>query len=166
MSERKIKKIANVVTVIVAMVCVSVLYLKFMDIDERINSTYSKYNVLSNEINQVRNDESDAEEKISEIEDQIEYLTFGLEPTDAIRQVAQNRSFRVYEKGNGYIIVQTVGQHRIVLKGEFVEFIVNGSTDQDGLEYKDENGSHWLSINPYFEKGIDMNGYNKDAIDY
>lgn len=163
MSERKIKKIANVVTVIVAMVCVSVLYLKFMDIDERINSTYS---VLSNEINQVRNDESDTEERLSELEDQVEYLTFGLEPTDAIRQVAQNRSFRVYEKGNGYIIVQTVGQHRIVLKGEFVEFIVNGSTDQDGLEYKDENGSHWLSINPYFEKGIDMNGYNKDAIDY
>lgn len=163
MSEKTIKNLAIAVFGILAFICIGLFYYILANIDARINSTYS---VLSNEINQVRNDESDTEERLSELEDQVEYLTFGLEPTDAVRQVAQNRSFRVYEKGNGYIIVQTVGQHRIVLKGEFVEFIVNGGTEQDGLEYKDENGSHWLSINPYFDKSIDMNGYNEDAIDY
>lgn len=163
MSEKTIRNLATVVLGIVALICTGLFYYVLTNLDTRINSTYS---VLSNEINQVRNDESDTEERLSELEDQVEYLTFGLEPIDAVRQVAQNRSFRVYEKGNGYIIVQTVGQHRIVLKGEFVEFIVNGGTEQDGLEYKDENGSHWLSINPYFDKSIDMNGYNEDAIDY
>lgn len=163
MSEKTIRNLATVVLGIVALICTGLFYYVLSNLDTRINSTYS---VLSNEINQVRNDESDTEERLSELKDQVEYLTFGLEPTDAVRQVAESRSFRVYEKENGYIIVQTVGQHRIVLKGEFVEFIVNGGTEQDGLEYKDENGSHWLSINPYFDKSIDMNGYNEDAIDY
>ena len=159
MSEKTIQKIANVLTIIMATVCLAVLYLA-------IDGVYKKIASNSDQIADIRNEIVQNEERLSDLEEKVEYLTFGNEPEDAVTQVAMNRSFRVFEDGTGHLIIQTVGQHQITVEGEFVEFGENGNTGQDTVEYSDEKGSHWLSLNPEFDYGIDMNGYNEDAIDY
>lgn len=159
MSEKTIQKVANVLTIIMATVCLAVLYLAIDGVYERITSNSDQLADIKNEV--VQN-----EERLSDLEEKVEYLTFGNEPEDAVTQVAMNRSFRVFEDGTGHLIIQTVGQHQITVEGEFVEFGENGNTGQDTVEYSDEKGSHWLSLNPEFDYGIDMNGYNEDAIDY
>lgn len=158
MSEKTIKKVADVWTIIVAVIFVVVLYLAIDDVNERIASN-------SDQIADIKNEVVQTEERLSDLEEQVEYLTFGNEPEN-VTQVAINRSFRVFEDGTGHLIIQTVGQHQITVEGEFVEFGENGNTGQDTVEYSDEKGSHWLSLNPEFDYGIDMNGYNEDAIDY
>lgn len=158
MSEKTIKKVADVWTIIVAVIFVVVLYLAIDDVNERIASN-------SDQIADIKNEVVQTEERLSDLEEQVEYLTFGNEPEN-VTQVAINRSFRVFEDGTGHLIIQTVGQHQITVEGEFVEFGENGNTGQDTLEYSDDAGSHWISLNPEFDYGIDMNGYNEDAIDY
>lgn len=158
MSEKTIKKVADVWTIIVAVIFVVVLYLAIDDVNERIASN-------SDQIADIKNEVVQTEERLSDLEEQVEYLTFGNEPEN-VTQVAINQSFRVFEDGTGHLIIQTVGQHQITVEGEFVEFGENGNTGQDTVEYSDEKGSHWLSLNPEFDYGIDMNGYNEDAIDY
>ena len=152
MSKKKIEMVANIVTIMVATFCLAVLYTSFENRD--------------NDIAELKNEVVQNEERLSDLEEKVEYLTFGNEPEDAVTQVAMNRSFRVFEDGTGHLIIQTVGQHQITVEGEFVEFGENGNTGQDTVEYSDEKGSHWLSLNPEFDYGIDMNGYNEDAIDY
>ena len=159
MSEKTIQKVANVLTIIMATVCLAVLYLAIDGVYERITSNSDQLADIKNEV--VQN-----EERLSDLEEKVEYLTFGNEPEDAVTQVAMNRSFRVFEDGTGHLIIQTVGQHQITVEGEFVEFGENGNTGQDTVEYSDEKGSHWLSLNPEFDYGIDMNGYNEDSVDY
>lgn len=158
MSEKTIKKVADVWTIIVAVIFVVVLYLAIDDVNERIASN-------SDQIADIKNEVVQTEERLSDLEEQVEYLTFGNEPEN-VTQVAINRSFRVFEDGTGHLIIQTVGQHQITVEGEFVEFGENGNTGQDTVEYSDEKGSHWLSLNPEFDYGIDMNGYNEDSVDY
>ena len=152
MSKKKIEMVANIVTIMVATFCLAVLYTSFENRD--------------NDIAELKNEVVQNEERLSDLEEKVEYLTFGNEPEDAVTQVAMNRSFRVFEDGTGHLIIQTVGQHQITVEGEFVEFGENGNTGQDTVEYSDDTGSHWISLNPEFDYGIDMNGYNEDSVDY
>lgn len=158
MSE-EFKKATKVWTIIVAVIFVVVLYLAIDEVSERIASN-------SDEIADIRNEIVQNEERLLDLEEKVEYLTFGNEPENVVAQVAINRSFRVFEDGTGHLIIQTVGQHQITVEGEFVEFGENGNTGQDTVEYSDDTGSHWISLNPEFDYGIDMNGYNEDSVDY
>lgn len=159
MSEKTIQKIANVLTIIMAIASLVVLYLA-------VNGVYEKIASNSDQIADIRNEIVQNEERLSDLEEKVEYLTFGNEPENVVAQVAINRSFRVFEDGTGHLIIQTVGQHQITVEGEFVEFGENGNTGQDTVEYSDDTGSHWISLNPEFDYGIDMNGYNEDSVDY